>query len=234
MPRNTDTWSLQMWSEGVYLHADMDNKTVIMIFKDEMVDYMVQTNLTKYKSAVHVMKNGKKVLLYVQLLKALYSVIQSALLWWKLLTSTALIKEGFVECSVCWYGVDDLKISHVDKKVVENIVTQIEKRYGKMTITRGSKHTYIGMDIEFPPGNREVQILMMDYIREAIEAFPEDCSRRQGGHSGNELTVQEVFNQIGRPQYNLGTVGSHAGHLTNGNELGGRVSSAGRTTGMCP
>eukprot|EP00980_Cylindrotheca_fusiformis_P011531 scaffold2712_cov143-Cylindrotheca_fusiformis.AAC.5 len=186
-------------AQGAYLHADMD-ETVIMIFEDEMVDYMVQTNLTKYKSAVHVTKTGKKIL-YVQLLKALYGCIQSAMLWWKLLTST-LIEEGFVvnpydpcvankimpdgsQCTVCWY-VDDLKISHVDKAVVENIVTQIEKPYGKMTVTRGNKHTYIGMDIEFP-GNGEVKILMMDYIREAIEAFPEDCTRRAVTPATNSL-----------------------------------------------
>eukprot|EP00980_Cylindrotheca_fusiformis_P003695 scaffold819_cov157-Cylindrotheca_fusiformis.AAC.2 len=123
------------------------------------------------------------------------------MLWWKLLTST-LIEEGFVvnpydpcvankimpdgsQCTVCWY-VDDLKISHVDKAVVENIVTQIEKRYGKMTVTRGNKHTYIGMDIKFP-GNGEVKILMMDYIREAIKAFPEDCSRRAVTPATNSL-----------------------------------------------
>eukprot|EP00980_Cylindrotheca_fusiformis_P018032 scaffold5767_cov92-Cylindrotheca_fusiformis.AAC.4 len=55
-----------------------------------------------------------------------------------------------------------------------------------MTVTRGNKPTYIGMDIEFP-GNGEVKILMMDYIREAIEAFPEDCSRRAVTPATNSL-----------------------------------------------
>jgi hypothetical protein len=112
------------------------------------------------------------------------------MLWWKLLTST-LVDEGFTvnpydscvankimpdgtQCTVCWY-VDDLKISHVLKSVVEDIVKKIEERYGKMTITRGDKHNYIGMDIEFT-GNGEVQILMKDYIEEALEMFPEDCT----------------------------------------------------------
>ncbi len=174
--------------EGAYLHADMD-ELVLMMFEGDMVDYMVQTNPTKYAKYVHTNKRGKKVL-YVQLIKALYGCIQSAMLWWKLLTST-LVNEGFTvnpydncvankimpdgtQCTVCWY-VDDLKISHVLKSVVEDIVKKIEERYGKMTITRGNKHTYIGMDIEFT-GNREVQILMKDYIVEALEMFPEDCT----------------------------------------------------------
>ena len=77
---------------GAYLHAMMDN-FVLMIFEGEMVDYLVQTNPDKYGPFVHVTKSGKKIL-YVQLIKALYGCIQSAMLWWKLLTST-LIKEGF-------------------------------------------------------------------------------------------------------------------------------------------
>eukprot|EP00980_Cylindrotheca_fusiformis_P023112 scaffold10145_cov108-Cylindrotheca_fusiformis.AAC.1 len=55
--------------EGAYLHADMD-ETVIMMFDDDMVDYMVETNPEKYGPHVHINKYGKK-RLYVQLLKAL-------------------------------------------------------------------------------------------------------------------------------------------------------------------
>eukprot|EP00980_Cylindrotheca_fusiformis_P014012 scaffold3660_cov147-Cylindrotheca_fusiformis.AAC.1 len=79
--------------EGAYLHANMD-ETVIMMFDDDMVDYMVETNPEKYGPHVHINKYGKK-RLYVQLLKALYGCMQSAMLWWKLLTST-LVEEGFV------------------------------------------------------------------------------------------------------------------------------------------
>jgi hypothetical protein len=161
---------------------------------------MVQTNPGKYAKYVHTAKNGKK-LLYVQLIKALYGCIQSAMLWWKLLTST-LEKQGFkvnpydpcvankimtdgTQCTICWY-VDDLKISHVSKDVVEDIVTKIEERYGKMTVTRGTKHTYIGMDIKFM-GNGEVQIFMKDYILEAIEMFPEDCTGKAVTPARNHL-----------------------------------------------
>jgi hypothetical protein len=185
--------------EGAYLHADID-ELVIMVFEGDMVDYMVQANPEKYAPYVHTTKNGKK-LLYVELIKALYGCIQSAMLWWKLLTST-LEEQGFkvnpydhcvankimddgTQCTICWY-VDDLKISHVSKAVVEDMVTKIEERYGKMTVTRGKKHTYIGMDIEFT-GNGEVQILMKDYILEALEMFPEDCTGKAVTPARNHL-----------------------------------------------
>eukprot|EP00980_Cylindrotheca_fusiformis_P021369 scaffold8244_cov102-Cylindrotheca_fusiformis.AAC.1 len=177
------------------------DETVIMMFDDDMVDYMVETNPEKYGPHVHINKYGKK-RLYVQLLKALYGCMQSAMLWWKLLTST-LVEEGFVvnpydpcvanktmpdgkQCTVCWY-VDDLKISHEKKEVVESLVEKIEERYGKMTVTRGPKHTYIGMDIEFMKKNGEVKILMKDYLTEAINDFTEDCSRRAVTPAANHL-----------------------------------------------
>ena len=64
--------------EGAYLHVNMD-EVVIMNFEEDMVDYsMVQANPEKYGPCVHTMRNGKK-LLYVELLKALYGCIKSAL-----------------------------------------------------------------------------------------------------------------------------------------------------------
>jgi len=90
---------------------------------------MCQVN-PKYEKFV-VIKNGKKVL-YLQLLKALYGCVQSALLWYNLFTNT-LVQMGFKlnpydlcvansqikgkQCTVAWY-VDDNKISHADDTVV--------------------------------------------------------------------------------------------------------------------
>jgi hypothetical protein len=174
--------------EGAYLHADMDD-AVLMLFEGDMVDYMVQANPGKYEPYVYTTKKGKK-LLYVKLLKALYGCIKSALLWYKLFTST-LEKMGFVlnpydpcvankmingnQCTICWF-VDDLKTSHMERSVVDDIIAKIEERYGKMVVTHGKKHKYVGMDIEFT-GNGEAKILVRDYIEEAIAAFPEDCSK---------------------------------------------------------
>jgi len=96
---------------------------------------------------------SKKVL-YLQLLKALYGCVQSALLWYNLFLNT-LVQLGFKlnpydlcvansqikgkQCTIAWY-VDDNKISHVDGTVVTEIIEKIEAKFGKMTVTRG-KHT---------------------------------------------------------------------------------------------
>lgn len=44
---------------------------------------------------------------------------------------------------------DGLKISHVDPQVVTNIIEQIEERFGKMMVTRGDEHVFLGMLIRY-------------------------------------------------------------------------------------
>jgi hypothetical protein len=127
--------------EGAYLHADMED-FVILKLAGEAVDIMCQVN-PKYKKFV-VVEHGKKVL-YLQLLKALYRRVQSALLWYELFTST-LVDMGFKfnpydpcvansqikgkQCTVAWY-VDDNKISHVGDTVVTDVNEKIKAKFGK-------------------------------------------------------------------------------------------------------
>jgi hypothetical protein len=66
---------------GAYLLADMD-KFVLLKLAGELVEIMCTVN-KKYED-FEVFKKGKKVL-YLQLLKALYGCVQSALLWYELL-----------------------------------------------------------------------------------------------------------------------------------------------------
>ena len=58
-------------------YADMDDK-VIMLFEGGMVAYMIAIN-PEYEKYTHTTKKGKCIL-YVQLLRALYGCMQSALL----------------------------------------------------------------------------------------------------------------------------------------------------------
>jgi len=105
--------------KGAYLHTDMED-FVILKLVSEAVNIMCQVN-PKYKKFV-VVEHGKKVL-YLQLLKALYGCVQSALLRYELFTGT-LVDMGFIlnpddpcvansqvkgkQCTVAWY-VDNNK-----------------------------------------------------------------------------------------------------------------------------
>ena len=138
----------------------------------------------KYKAFVTV-ENGKEVL-YLQLLKALYGCVRSALLWYELFAKT-LAGMGFElnpydpcvanmmfegkQCTIAWY-VDDTKISHVNPKVVDKVIAAIEAVFGKMTVTRGKQHEFLGMKITFNP-DKTVKIDMKEYVEQAIESFGE-------------------------------------------------------------
>lgn len=141
-----------------FLLADMDDYVLVRI-TGEAVDIMCDVN-KDYKAYVTIEK-GKKVL-YMQLMKALYGCVKSALLWYETFCE-CLEQLGFQlnrfdpcvankivngeQCTICWY-VDDCKISHKDPDVVTWVIDSIEKRFGdgSMAATRGAKHTFVGMD----------------------------------------------------------------------------------------
>ena len=84
-------------------------------------------------------------MLYVKLRKALYGTLQAALLFWQLLSDT-LIERRFrlnaydkcvanktinsKQCTIIWH-VDDLKILHIDPKVVNDIIKKLEDKFGQ-------------------------------------------------------------------------------------------------------
>ncbi len=166
---------------GAYLNSYMPDFVLLRVC-GETAEIMVKMNLERYERFVCIEK-GKKVI-YLRLCKALYGCIKSALLWYSLLSST-LIKMVFKinwydkcvankivngkECTILWY-IDDLKISHVDSAVVDQMIQEIEKRFEKMTVSRGRDHKYMEMTISFP-GNGTVSIKMTSYIEEATTAF---------------------------------------------------------------
>ena len=172
---------------GAYLQAEMTD-FVIVKMTGSSVDVMCQVNPD---FSAYVISEGKRKVLYLRLNKALYGCIQSAMLWYNTFSDT-LKDMGFElnpydpcvankmingkQCTVLWY-VDDLKVSHMEESVVENVLKCIEERFsGELTITMGQKHKYLGMDITFTEEGT-VEIRMDEYVKEAIDAFGEDIRR---------------------------------------------------------
>ena len=126
---------------GAFLLADMDDFVLVRI-TGEAVDIMCDVNYD-YKAYV-TMERGKMVL-YMQLVKALYGCVRSAILWYETFCE-CLEQLGFKlnrydpcvankmvngeQCTICWY-VDDCKISHKDPNVVTWVIDNTEKRFGE-------------------------------------------------------------------------------------------------------
>lgn len=146
---------------GAYLHAAIPkDKFAILKIEDEFVNIMCDVN-PMYLNDVRY--EGKRKVLYVRILKALYGMIESALLWHSLYTEV-LEKEGFElnpydrcvankvidgkQCTLAWY-VDDNILSHSDSKVVDQILRTIESYFPGLVIERGRKLNYLGMELDF-------------------------------------------------------------------------------------
>jgi hypothetical protein len=174
---------------GAFLQADME-EDVTVVFEGSEVDLLIGIDPI-YSKFKYTTNSGKK-LLFVKLLKAIYGTVLAAKLWFDTL-STVLKENGFIansynqcimnkiingkQCTILWH-MDDLKNSHVNPKVVTSILDMLSKRFAMetaFTITRGKKHTYIGIDIDYSEkGN--VKLSMKEYIQECIDEFPEDTS----------------------------------------------------------
>ena len=170
---------------GAFLQAKLgprpNNERVLMRLVGNFVDIMCKVNPDHTKNVIY--ENGKKVL-YLEVLQAIYGCIESALRWYELYSET-LSKEGFVinpydkcvankiingkQCTIVWY-VDDNKISHEDPKVVTEIIDLMKKHFGDLTVTRGNKHRFLGMNLTINKKN-SIEIEMKDQLQETIDMF---------------------------------------------------------------
>ena len=131
-------------------------------------------------------------MLYVCLSKALYGLLQSALLFYRKLQSE-LEAYGFTvnpydpyvankmingkQMTVTWY-VDDLKISHMDSNEVTKCIEHFKKIYGdRMTVHCGKVHEYLGMDLDFSSA-KVLKIGMIKYVKKILEEFSEETNQR--------------------------------------------------------
>ena len=168
--------------EGAYLLADQDD-FVLVKFTGESVDVLCQVD-AGYEEFVTYEK-GKKVL-YLELLKALYVYLRSALLWYKLY-STKLQGMGFIlnlydtcvankdiegkQCTIGYY-VDDNVATHDCNTVLQRVADIVATEVGNITITTGNKHNFLGMDLVFHDDGT-LTIDMSDYVLDALKDFPD-------------------------------------------------------------
>ena len=81
------------------------------------------------------------------------------------------------QCTIGWW-VDDNFISHKKPNVVGEVIESIENKFGKMSVSRGNEHVFLGMNMRFP-GDGTVRIHTKDYIVEAAEMFGEPLTRKR-------------------------------------------------------
>ena len=177
---------------------------VMMKITGVLVDLLVELAPEVYGPYV-VFENGRKVL-YVQVIKAIYGMLQAALLWYQKFRKD-LEQEGFKfnpydPCvanrmrkgsqHTILFHVDDLKSSHKNPKVNDEFAKWLNKKYGehkKVAIHRGNKHDYLGMILDYSEKGK-VKIDMKTYVKDMIEEFPE---KLKSTHTAQTPATENLF-----------------------------------------
>ena len=86
-----------------------------------------------------------------------------------------------------------MKILHMDHRVVDNIIDKIKDDFGKMTVTRGKLHKFVGMDIEFTE-DKTVKTTIIDYTIECFDAFGESIVKGSNTPAKHFFLKWETWN----------------------------------------
>ncbi len=170
---------------GAFLCANIDDtEEVFLLLERDIVD-LVKKWIPQFK--VYVRSDGKMV---VRVAKAMYGLIQSALLWYKELTGF-LEEHGFsaVDADRCILHkvtadgkhvllivyVDDILILSEQEELCNWVKRILEDRYKKITYEDGKKINYLGMILE--QVEEGFTISMKAYILDVLEEYCKDVRK---------------------------------------------------------
>ena len=174
---------------GAFLHADLDEE-VIMLLRGQLADLMVQIDPDLYGPYLTKTTKGESIL-YVRMLKAMYGLLRSALLFYLKLVKD-LSDYGFEinpydpcvankmvngsQMTVVWH-VDDLKVSHASATVIQNFVQYLKSKYGdNLAVHTGDVHDYLGVDHDYSEKG-VVKLSMMKHLEKIFQDFPEEIGK---------------------------------------------------------
>ena len=204
---------------GAFLQTEMPEEEVVYIkIVGSMAELLERIDPKLYSQCIVTTRKGKKVL-FARANKAIYGTLKAALLFWKKLKGQ-LEEWGFEQnkydpctmnkiingrqATIVWH-VDDLKISHCEKDVVESILEDLERIVGgvsQLSTTRGKVHDYLGMTIDYgEPGS--VRFTMFDYLQDVIASLPDDLRTNKNTTTpaaDHLITVNPEAKALGKKQ----------------------------------
>ena len=167
---------------GAYLRAEMpkDGEKVYMRL-DKFISNILISIDNNYKQYL----NDNNTMI-VQLDKALYGCIQSALLWYNelkgILNNLGYIANPYDTCvfnriednntqTTITIHVDDLFITAGDEKILDRVINELNNIFKDFSVNRRNKHNYLGMVFNFNKTNKSVNVEMNNYINEIITYY---------------------------------------------------------------
>jgi hypothetical protein len=164
-----------------------EHKMDILKVKGKLADLLISVSPEIY--GPYATKENGVTVLYLEILRALYGMIKSPLLFYRKLVkdlqSIGFVINPYDSCvanrmvngkqqTVAWH-VDDLKISHVDSKVNDAFIAWARDKYEDVNITkmkpsRGKVHDYLGVIFDYSEDGK-VKIQMKEYIKNMLAEF---------------------------------------------------------------
>jgi hypothetical protein len=177
---------------GAFLQADWPaDRDCYLKFEGAMVSMICDID-PKYNKNIVYGKNGRKYV-YAKLTKAVYGTLLGAILFYQKL-SKQLIDWGYESnyydrCTfnkmidgnqiTIQFHVDDLKISHVKQSVIDEVLIDLNNKFGTskkpLAATIGNVHDYLGLTIDYSKKNNVI-FTMYDYLEDILESMPEDMN----------------------------------------------------------
>ena len=146
---------------GALLRADSD-KHIILVLKGNLALLMCHVDQKLYRKYIIFDMRGKPVL-YVKMLKDLYGMLQSALLFHRKLVKDlqkyGLKMNPYYPCVfngmnnekqlTVTFHVDDLKVSHIDPFKIMLFACYLSRIYEKnIVVHQGKVHDYLGINFD--------------------------------------------------------------------------------------
>lgn len=147
----------------------------------------------------------------VRLKRALYGLVQSALLWYKklvdVLTSDGYIRNDYDPCVfnkmvngtqvTIAFHVDDLLVTSKLESAVESAITLIESNFQSVSVTRGLKHSYLAMNLLI--GKNGIDVDMIGYLDKMLEG--RQTGKKVSTPASDELfTIDELAQRLSAPE----------------------------------
>jgi hypothetical protein len=163
---------------GAYLNADISSHNVVMRIDQQLVKYFVDAR-PDWKGVVR--SNGS---VLVKLSKALYGCIQSAKLWFDLLSSTLVslgyVKHSLDECvfskrvddHICYLVVyvDDLFVCSDTPDLINELKEALVREFKELSVKEGKVLPYLGMELNFSvPG--QLSLSQTGYVNDFIREY---------------------------------------------------------------
>ena len=173
--------------KGAYLNARLSSVTVHMRIQPQLVSILKQLYLDIFKRDISefICPDGSMV---VRVLKALYGLVESALLWYKHLAAT-LNRAGYTtsqndrgvffktmgkdrKCAIAIH-VDDLLVASTHKDLLDQLLAILTETYLDINVQRDSKQLfYLGMQLDLRYDEGAIFVSQPGFIKDILAAHP--------------------------------------------------------------